>query len=163
MNVTVDDIRQAMLAMGPCKAKQVARALGVPLREVNQLMYRHDDVFARSTDVPPLFELREECSFPVPRQHEAASSDVGRPPTPTIATRCRWSRKDELHVGRLRLDVASARAEVPARLRDQDQYNDLLRQADEELDGADTMQDPRGIEVVEDLLSRARALALDVN
>lgn len=162
MAVSVDDIRGAMLELGPCKAKQLARALEVTVREVNPLLYRHGEVFIRSSDVPPIFELRDgQCST----THAASPAQTGaeRQSAPAKVPDRGWRRKHELQVGRLRLDVASARTEVPARLRDQDAYDALLQQADEELDAADARQAPRAIGRVQDLLRRARALTVDVS
>ena len=105
MAVSVDDIRGAMLELGPCKAKQLARALEVTVREVNPLLYRHGEVFIRSSDVPPIFELRDgQCST----THAASPAQTGaeRQSAPAKVPDRGWRRKHELQVGRLRLDVA---------------------------------------------------------
>lgn len=162
VSITVDDIRGAMLKLGPCKAKQLARALEVTVREVNPLLYRNDDVFSRSTDVPPIFELRNVQAAPR-AQHSPSSAGAERQSAPADDSAHGWTRGHELQVGRLRLDVASARAEVPARLRDQDAHDALLRQADADLDAADAQQDPQLIGGVEDLLRRAWSLTVDVS
>ena len=112
--------------------------------------------------MPPIFELRDgQCST----THAASPAQTGaeRQSAPAKVPDRGWRRKHELQVGRLRLDVASARTEVPARLRDQDAYDALLQQADEELDAADARQAPRAIGRVQDLLRRARALTVDVS